>query len=62
MNIREQALENELESLKQLQIIEHKERIDLIIHTLRNVTNGEWDEIKEINPGLHAFIRQATNR
>lgn len=59
---REKILESQLESLRKLQTLEHKERLNNFLFTLEQITNGEWDEIKEMNPGLHKFIKQATNR
>ena len=55
-------LESELESLKALQKLEHKERIESLINMLTKTSKGEWDEIKNINPQLHEFVRQAVNR
>lgn len=39
-----------------------EERLKMIIAILGFITNGEWEQIKEREPSLHKFIKQAVNR
>lgn len=52
----------EAENIKKLYEYELKERMNIFATTLRTMTNGEWDKLKELEPDLHAFIKQAVNR
>lgn len=52
----------EAEKIKKLYEYELKERINIFATTLRTMTNGEWDKLKELEPDLHTFIKQAVNR
>lgn len=56
-----QAVEN-ADNIQNLYEYELKERMNIFATTLRTMTNGEWDKLKEIEPNLHAFIKQAVNR
>ncbi len=52
----------EAENIKKLYEYELRERINIFTATLRTMNNGEWDKLKEIEPGLHACIKKAVNR
>ncbi len=52
----------EAENIKKLYEYELKERMNIFAATLRTMTNGEWGKLKDLEPDLHAFIKQAVNR
>lgn len=52
----------EAENIKKLYEYELKERMNIFATTLRTMTNGDWDKLKELHPNLHAFVKQAVNR
>lgn len=52
----------ESENTKKLYEFELNERMNIFTKTIESMTNGEWDKLKEINPKLHAFVKQAVNR
>ena len=55
-------LEGQVDSLSRLLAIEKSERMRVFTETLKLMTNGEWDELKNIDPKLHAFVKQAVAR
>ena len=52
----------EAENFKQLYEFELKERMNIFEATLRTMSNGEWDKLRELKPDLHAYIKKAVNR
>ena len=49
-------------TLDKITEIANRQRLGMFIQIMKFITNGEWDEIKKVDPELHDFIRRAVNR
>ena len=57
-----ERMEGKLDTLSKLLDLEREERFRIAKSVLIGFTNGDWDGLKNREPKLHEFIRQATSR